>query len=62
MNGYFTTQFTQDKPEVPNNRKTSYFSWYSRPIDFDDANKKVKALIERKYSVKLWWYFFIDKS
>jgi hypothetical protein len=45
MNGYFTTQFSQDKPQPSNNRKTSFLSWYSRPIDFEDASKKVKTLI-----------------
>jgi hypothetical protein len=53
MNGYFTTQFAQDKPSPPNNRKTSFFSWYPRPIDFEDASKKVKALIQKKYDVSL---------
>jgi hypothetical protein len=45
MNGYLTTQFAQDKPQPPNNIKTSFLSWYSRPIDFEDASKKVKTLI-----------------
>jgi hypothetical protein len=53
MNGYFTTQIAQDKPQPPDDRKSSFLSWYSRPIDFEDASKKVKSLIEKKYDTSL---------
>lgn len=53
MNGFFTTQFTPDRPTAPKEKKTSYLGWYSRPIDFEETNKKVKQLIQRNYSLSI---------
>jgi hypothetical protein len=45
MNGFFTTQFSHEKPPIPKDKKNRHLAWYQRPIDFEDAKKKIKTMI-----------------